>query len=29
MGFFNSHFIGYYTWIFDIPKGKPGYVKYP
>jgi len=26
MGFFNSHFIGYYTWIFDIPKGKPGYV---
>ncbi len=29
MGFFNSHFIGYYTWIFDIPKGKPGYVKHP
>lgn len=27
MGFFNSHFIGYYTWIFDIPKGNPGYVK--
>ena len=26
MGFFNSHFIGYYTWIFEIPKGKPGYV---
>jgi len=26
MGFFNSHFIGYYTWIFDIPRGKPGYV---
>jgi hypothetical protein len=26
MGFFNSHFIGYYMWIFDIPKGKPGYV---
>ncbi|MFM6935008.1 MAG: hypothetical protein ACKOXP_06160 [Flavobacteriales bacterium] len=27
MGFFNSHFIGYYTWIFDIPQGKPGYVQ--
>ena len=26
MGFFNSHFIGFYTWIFDIPKGKPGFV---
>lgn len=26
MGFFDSHFIGYYTWIFDIPKGHPGYV---
>ena len=26
MGFFDSHFVGYYTWIFDIPKGKSGYV---
>jgi hypothetical protein len=24
MGFFKSHFVGYYTWIFDIPKGKKG-----
>ena len=23
-GFFDSHFVGYYTWIFDIKKGKPG-----
>ncbi|MBM3184975.1 MAG: hypothetical protein FJZ67_01625 [Bacteroidetes bacterium] len=26
MGFFKSHFVGYYTWIFDIPKGKKGSV---
>ncbi|MGV3632529.1 MAG: hypothetical protein ACO1O6_15075 [Bacteroidota bacterium] len=26
-GFFDSHFIGYYTWILDIPKGKKGFVK--
>lgn len=26
-GFFDSHFIGYYTWIFDISKGKHGYVQ--
>lgn len=26
LGYFNSHYIGYYTWIFDIPKGKPGYI---
>jgi len=26
MGFFNSHFIGYYTWIFDIPKNKTGHI---
>ena len=26
MGFTESHFIGYYTWIFDISRGKPGYV---
>ncbi len=26
LGYFSSHYIGYYTWIFDIPKGKPGYV---
>ncbi len=25
-GFFDSHFIGYYTWIFDIPKGSAGYI---
>jgi hypothetical protein len=25
-GFFDSHFIGYYTWILDIPKGKGGYI---
>jgi hypothetical protein len=25
-GFFNSHFIGYYTWIFDIPPGKKGHI---
>jgi hypothetical protein len=25
-GFFDSHFIGYYRWIFTIPEGKPGYV---
>jgi hypothetical protein len=26
MGFFKSHFVGYYTWIFDIKKGKKGAV---
>lgn len=26
-GFFDSHFIGYYTWIFDIPENKPGHLK--
>ena len=26
-GFFDSHFIGYYTWIFDIKKGLKGYIK--
>ena len=25
-GFFDSHFIGYYTWIFDIPKEQKGYI---
>lgn len=25
-GFFDSHFIGYYTWIFSIDKGKSGYI---
>jgi hypothetical protein len=25
-GFFNSHFVGYYTWIFDIPEGKKGHI---
>ncbi|MEY3237165.1 MAG: hypothetical protein RI883_1266 [Bacteroidota bacterium] len=23
-GFFDSHFVGYYTWVFDIQKGKAG-----
>jgi len=27
MGFFDSHFIGHYTWIFDIPEGDPGYIQ--
>jgi hypothetical protein len=27
MGFFDSHFVGYYTWIFDIPKDAPGYIE--
>ena len=26
LGFFNSHFIGNYKWIFDIPKGQAGHV---
>ena len=26
-GFFDSHYIGHYTWIFDIPKGQPGYIE--
>jgi hypothetical protein len=26
-GFFDSHFIGFYTWIFDIPEGEAGYIK--
>ncbi|MEY4659583.1 MAG: hypothetical protein RJB36_1349, partial [Bacteroidota bacterium] len=26
LGFFNSHFVGYYTWIFDIEAGKAGHV---
>jgi hypothetical protein len=26
-GFFDSHFVGYYTWIFDIPKNSKGYVR--
>jgi hypothetical protein len=25
-GFFNSHFIGNYTWVFDIPKDELGYI---
>ena len=25
-GYYDSHFIGYYTWIFDIKKGEKGYV---
>lgn len=27
LGFFDSHFIGNYTWILDIPLGKTGYIK--
>lgn len=27
MGFFDSHFVGHYTWIFDIPKGSAGYIE--
>lgn len=26
-GYFDSHFIGYYTWIFDIPQGENGSIK--
>ena len=29
LGYFSSHYIGYYTWVFDIPKGKPGYIGLP
>lgn len=25
-GFFDSHFIGYYTWVLDIEKGRRGYI---
>ncbi|MCR9171888.1 MAG: hypothetical protein NXI10_05315 [bacterium] len=27
MGFFDSHFVGHYTWIFDIPEDEPGYIE--
>jgi hypothetical protein len=26
LGFFDSHFVGYYNWIFDIEAGKAGHV---
>lgn len=26
-GFFDSHFVGYYTWIFDIEQGRTGHIK--
>ena len=26
-GFFDSHFIGYYTWVLDIPEGKKGFIR--
>ena len=29
LGYFSSHYIGYYTWVFDIPKGIPGYIGLP
>lgn len=25
-GFFDTHFIGYYDWMFDIPRNNPGYI---
>ena len=27
MGFFSSHFVGNYTWIFDLEKGETGYIQ--
>lgn len=27
MGFFNAHYIGHYSWIFDIPKTKKGHIQ--
>jgi hypothetical protein len=29
LGYFSSHYIGYYTWVFAIPKNKPGYIGLP
>jgi hypothetical protein len=26
-GFFDSHFVGYYTWILEIPQGEKGAIK--
>lgn len=26
-GFFDSHFIGYYTWVFDLKPGQKGYIR--
>lgn len=26
-GFFDSHFVGYYTWLFDIPEGRSGHIR--
>jgi hypothetical protein len=26
LGYFNSHYIGYYTWALEIPKGQPGFI---
>jgi hypothetical protein len=26
-GFFDSHFVGYYTWIFNVPEQERGYIK--
>lgn len=26
-GFFDAHFVGYYTWIFTLPEDAPGYIK--
>jgi hypothetical protein len=26
LGYFSSHYIGYYDWVFDIPKGQAGYL---
>ena len=27
MGFYDSHFVGHYTWIFDLPKDATGYIR--
>lgn len=27
MGFYDAHFIGYYTWIFDLEVGQPGWIR--
>ena len=27
MGFFDSHFVGHYTWIFQLKEEEPGYIR--
>ncbi|MBM3916223.1 MAG: hypothetical protein FJ349_01260 [Sphingomonadales bacterium] len=29
LGYFSSHYIGYYDWVFDIPKGQAGFLGRP